>query len=206
VNAPPPGPPPPQTYPLPAHGYGPAPGAGGPLPPQNSPKKRGNGCLVALAIVGGIILLAGLVTAIFVYRFVNSPDGKKVVSAVTSGAALYAEATGAPGTKELAELGCAAPLVIDTGRMQAIAESFGDAGMGDFSKEVRIEVICQAPRVGPAPSCDDVAATYVRAVGGRAGGAFAASVVVPGRDPSCLEKFSADGKKLGWGRAPPAHP
>jgi hypothetical protein len=185
VDAPPP--PPPPAYPPPAPGHAPRPPA----------KKSGNGCLVALSVVGGIILLGGLVTAFFVYRFVSSPAGQKLVSAVASGATLVSEATTAPGTKELRAIGCNPAMVIDGAQVLAIADALGDGGKTTVPPgEDRLAVVCATPRGATKPTCADVAATYVAAVG-RAAAPFAVSVGASnGGKPQCEERFSADGVQI----------
>ncbi len=107
-------------------GYSP-PAPGG--PPGPPPKKGANGCLIALGVAGAFILLGGLVAALFVYRFVHSPDGQKLVSAVTSGTALVDEARNAPGMNEVRGLGCTQAMMLDRAKVQAIADSLGDAAM-----------------------------------------------------------------------------
>ena len=148
MNAPPPfqpQQPPPQGYGQP-QGYTPPPGPQG--PPGRPQKKGANGCLVALGIIGGIVVLIGLVFAFFVYRFATSPDGKKIVSAVASGAALMSKASNAPGTKELRAQGCNVAMVIDAAQIAAIADALGDGGSVSVSEDERLAVLCTpvAPR------------------------------------------------------------
>jgi hypothetical protein len=158
--------------------------------------------LIAIAIVAGVVLFGGLIVAVVVYRFVSSPDGKKIVSAVSSGAALLSEATSAPGTSELRALGCESALVIDAAKAQAIADSFTDAGTADLSSAQPLQVICVRGRgpSAPAPACDTIAATYVKAVG-RAAAPFAVSMGARGKEAECEASYAADGT-----RAPESSP
>ena len=133
-----------------------------------------NGCLLAFGIIVGIFVLGGLITAFFVYRYVNSEEGKKVVSAVTSSAALIAEATNAPGAKELRAIGCDTAMIVDVNRMQAIADTF-DAGRDAFNGGARTVVSCQPQWGHPSPECDAVAETYIGVVK-RAPSPFAVTV------------------------------
>ena len=175
VNAPPPYPPPP-----------------GNPPPPAAAKKGPSGCLVALAIVGGIVALIGLAVGVVAYRFATSPDGKKIVSAVASGATLIAKAQNAPGTAELRARGCKPVMVIDAADVEAIAEAFGDGGTPSVSDDERVHVQCVPARGVAAPTCNDVAATYVAAVG-RAAGPFAVTVGASGSAPMCTGRYLADG-------------
>ena len=95
--------------------------------------------------MGGIFLLVGLTVVFFAWRFASSPDGKKLVSAVSSGATLLSEAAGAPGTKELRTLGCDTALVFDARRVQEVAAAFGDAGK--IAGEERLVVTCSVNAV-----------------------------------------------------------
>jgi hypothetical protein len=185
VNAfPPPQPPPQQPSSPQPPGHGP-------------PKKSGNGCLIALGIVGGIFLFAGLVVAFFIYRFANSPDGKKIVSAVAS----ISEAANAPGTKELRALGCKKAAVIDVGQLQAIADTFVDAGTAETGGHSRIAVTCTTSRGAMAPTCEQVAATYVGAVG-RVSAPFLAVVGPNGGPAECQQEYSEEGVRLEGTRHP----
>jgi hypothetical protein len=174
VNAPPPYPPPPGN------------------PPPPAAKKGPSGCLVALMIVGGIVVLIGLVLGVVAYRFATSPDGKKIVSAVASGATLITKAQSAPGTAELRARGCKVAMVIDAADLEAIAEAFGDGGTPRASDGERVQVQCAPGRGVAAPTCNEVASTYVAAVG-RAAGPFAVSVGANGSAPTCTARYLADG-------------
>jgi hypothetical protein len=159
------------------------------------PAKKGpNGCLIALAIVGGIILVIGLAIGFVAYRFATSPDGKKIVSAVASGATLALKAQNAPGAAELrAHLCKGAAMVVDGDDLVSLAEALGDgAAPAPVPADERIQVFC-TPAHDPAPTCNEVAATYVAAVGGRAAGPFVVAVGVNGEDTSCRVKYTATG-------------
>jgi hypothetical protein len=201
VNAPPPyqPPPPQQPYP-PAQGYAPPP-VQAPRPPK---KSGGKGCLIALAVVGGIVLLVGAVGAFFVYRFANSPDGKKIVSAVASGASLVATAATAPGTNELRALGCKTAMVFDAADLEAIANTLGDGGTAQIAHGERLAVACATGRGATAPTCDQVAAAYIAAVG-RATGPLTVRVGANGESPTCEEMYSATGDRISHNAGGTAH-
>jgi hypothetical protein len=198
VNAPPPYQPPQPPQPYPPQGYAPEP-PGPPGAPGPGTKKKMSGCLVALAVVAGVILFSGLVVAVVVYRFVKSPDGQKIVSAVSSGAALVSEATNAPGTKELRTLGCSQAMVIDAAKVQAIAAALVDGGSDGVPSAAPLQVVCVTAR-GRSLGCDAVAATYVQAVG-RAAVPFAVSVGASGAQPTCEGTYMTDGTRTTAPRA-----
>jgi hypothetical protein len=134
--------------------------------------------------------LIGLVAGFAAYRFATSPDGKKIVSAVTSGAAVVAEATTAPGTKELRAIGCTTAMVIDAAKVAALAQTLGDGGNVTVDGDERLAVVCGTSG-STAPTCDQVAATYVAAVGA-AREPFAVSVAKSGQS-QCEGRYLADG-------------
>jgi hypothetical protein len=161
-------------------------------PPQK--KKSGNGCLIALAIVGGLVALVVAVAAFAVYRAASSPEGKKIIGAIGGATKLMAEAQSAPGAAEVRALGCEQAMVIDTERM---AELFRD---GDASApgaaQPGVVVVCQVVS-GDGPTCDAVAHTYATAA--PAGHRGFAVTVSRGRGSgvnTCESTYDASGHKL----------
>jgi hypothetical protein len=151
-----------------------------------------SGCALALLILGGVFVLGGLVAIFFVWQFATSPDGRKVVSAVTNGAALVQESQRAPGTKELRAIGCVRAMVFDPTQVQEIASTFVDAGAEPSGD--RLQVVCSANNAAVPPTCDRVAATYVAAVG-QATGPFVAVVTASGdAQKGCIRRYMADGR------------
>src|SRR5580704_7598776 len=92
-----------------------------PAPPR---KKSGNGCIIALAVVGGLVGLTVLIAAIGLWRFAGSKEGKAVFGAIGEGARILAEAQAAPGAAEVRALGCQQAMVIDMERMSKLFEYF----------------------------------------------------------------------------------
>jgi hypothetical protein len=169
------------------NGPGPSPYAQSPTP------KKGHGCLIALAIVGGLIALGVLAIVIGGYAFIHSDSGKKVVGAIASGAQMAAEAQNAPGAAELRGIGCDQAMVMDMKKFQELGSAFVDGGTQPPSKlPISVTVVCQSHR-GNAPSCDQVAATYVEAVG-HASGKFSAQVSISGAN-ACSALYSPEGAK-----------
>jgi hypothetical protein len=108
-----------------------------------------SGCLIAALIVGGIGLL--LVIGIIVIAVIV---GRKVVGLATEGMT-------APGAAEIRAAGCDVAMVTDLSKVTSV---FGlDAGP-NASNTPMIIVVCQVASGKAAPSCKDIAATYVKAV------------------------------------------
>ncbi|HEY3358823.1 MAG TPA: hypothetical protein VGQ83_36580 [Polyangia bacterium] len=198
INPPPPGYPPP-GFPPPA-GFPPP---GGPPPPgwrpgQPAPKKGASGCLVALGITGGVLLLIGLIGGWAIWRAASSPEGKKVFGLVREAGRVGIEATTAPGTAELRKLGCQQAMVMD---LASLARTFaGDAGVNLKDEDTALMITCQVGFTGKAPSCAQVASTYVGAVG-TAKGRFQVTVQQQLKPaPACTECFDPKGAAIACSR------
>ena len=147
-----------------------------PLPPRPVPQKKSNrGCFIALAIVGGVVFLGVAVAAFGIYRFASSKEGQMVFGTIGDVAELAAEAQHAPGTKEVAALGCDTAMAMDIDKMQRIMHDRFDASATPSSK-FSMMVVCQVGVFAKSPpTCDAVARTYVAAAGPPARG-FAVNV------------------------------
>ena len=169
-------------------GYGPL-----PVPP---PKKSSNGCLIALAVVGGLFLvIAGLVAFGF-YKFATSKEGAAILAVAGDGMEIALEAQRAPGTKELRGLGCKQAMVVDMAKLERLVSRF-DAGAPPPRSELSVMVVCQAGYIGTPPACDDAARTYVAAAGAPAR-KFAVTVNEQGKNrPVCSSVNEPDGTKVG---------
>jgi hypothetical protein len=164
--------------------------------PRPQPKKSGNGCLIAMAVVGGLLLILGIFVAIGVYKFASSKEGKQLISIVGEGAKVMAEAQTAPGTAELKKLGCKQPMVMSMERLAKIVQEINDAGSDDMGG-VAVMVMCPVGLLDKPPSCDDAARTYVSAVP-TPPGKFVVNVTVQGKnEPHCNNLYAPDGKRLG---------
>jgi hypothetical protein len=169
-----------------------------PLPPRPVPPKKSNrGCLIALAIVGGVGFALVLVVGFGIYHFANSKEGKMVFGTIGDVAELAAEAQHAPGTKEVAALGCDTAMAMDMDKMQRIMHDRLDASASAPSSFSRM-VICQVGVFAKSPpSCDDVARTYVSAAGPPARG-FAVNVQRSGGGSKvlCSTLYDSAGTKV----------
>jgi hypothetical protein len=158
-------------------------------PYQPPAKKKGNGCLVALGIFAGILVLGAIAAGIGIYVFSQSDEGKHAFGIMKEGIKAAQEGANAPGTPELRELGCQQAIVLD---MNKLMKHF-DAGQAK-SDEPLLMVTCQATATGTPPTCDDVARTYVKAMGGHAESPIAVVVQVPFKPgKQCRRYYSEDG-------------
>jgi len=169
-----------------------------PPPPRPPVQKKSNrGCFLALAIVGGVGLLVVGVAAFGIYRFANSKEGKQVFGTIGDMAQLAAEAQHAPGTKEVAALGCDTAMAMDMDRMQSIMHERFDAS-ATAPSTFSMMVFCQVGMFAKSPpSCDDVARTYVAAAGPPARG-FAVNVQRGGgrANTLCSTLYDSSGTKV----------
>jgi hypothetical protein len=137
-----------------------------------------NGCLLAALIVGGLVVFVGIVGAIFVW---------KAAKAITQ---VAEQGLNAPGAAELRAAGCDAAVVMD---MSKISSLF-DAG-GASSGTEGILISCSTTAGRAAPSCDDLAKTYVKAVGAP-GTNILVEVQPRGAPPTCKKVYGPKGNYL----------
>jgi hypothetical protein len=185
IPAPPPGPP----------AWGPPPGVPGAFPPPRGPvpKQSGHGCLIALGITGGVLLILLILVGVVVHRAATSPEGRKVLGIVRDTARVVGESAAAPGTKELRDLGCDSALVMDVNSWMKV---FGaDGGVPRPTGQVELFVICGAGVFKTPPTCERVAQTYIKAVGS-AKAPFQVMVQKQGRNrPLCAVCYDPGGTR-----------
>jgi hypothetical protein len=137
-----------------------------------------SGCLLAALIVGGVGLVLCLVVGIFVWR------AAKAITAVAQ------EGLNAPGAAELRAAGCDAAVVMDLSKISSVF----DAGASGGTPGVVISCSVNAGR--HAPACDDLAKTYVKAVGS-ARSSFVVEVQPQGASrPECKKVYGPTGTFL----------
>ncbi|HEY2512519.1 MAG TPA: hypothetical protein VGI39_16745, partial [Polyangiaceae bacterium] len=155
--------------------------------------KGPSGCLIALGILGALVVLGIAVIAFGLWRFSKSEDGKKFVDGVQKGYAASVEAQAAPGTNELRTLGCNTAAVFDNEKLSK-TWSYGDGGLKSSSqRDLRRTVVCGTSFTTDPPPCDQVAATYVRAVGPVAEGFVVMTSKAGHTTPICQASFAPDG-------------
>jgi hypothetical protein len=171
----------------------------GQYPAQPPKKKKGNGCLIALAITGGVVLVGGILVGTCAYKAATSKEGRQIIGAMGETAKIMEEAQKAPGAKELRASGCATAMVMDMERMAGAFSGLVDGGIPPpKDKDVKVMIMCQVGVFGSAPTCDAVAKTYLSAVGGTASGRFTAQVTQQGNNrPKCSKTFDASGAPIG---------
>lgn len=170
--------------------------------PRPQAKKSGNGCLIAMGVVGGVLLLIGIFVAIGVYQFASSKDGKQIFAIMGEGVKIAAEGQTAPGTPELKKLGCKQPMVMSMERLLKLTQQLSDAGGGEVG-DLSVMVMCPVGILDTPPACDDVARTYLGAVP-RPAGNFAVNVTMQSKNqPHCSYLYSPDGKRLSEFGSPP---
>jgi hypothetical protein len=157
-----------------------------------------HGCVIALLIVGSLALLGAIVAGIGIYAFATSDIGKTTFKVIGEGSKIAQKGMTAPGTTEIRGLGCEQAMVIDMKDFAVLMSDILDAGP-DAAMPEGLMVTCQVRGSARAPSCDDVAATYVGAVG-TASSQFVVSVQRQGdSNPLCQSTYDADGALIGSG-------
>lgn len=162
-------------------------------PPRPAPKKKsGNGCLIALAIVGGLAAVTVALIGFGLWRFANTKEGKLVFGAIGDAARLAAEAQNAPGAKEVRELGCEQAMAFDMDQMNKLMERFDASAPAEGTKLV----VCQVGVFNKTPpTCDRVAHTYLAAAGPPAR-ELLVTVNHTGGARSCSTMYDPTGKKI----------
>jgi hypothetical protein len=162
-------------------------------PLQPRPKKKsGNGCLIALAIVGGLAAITIGLIAFGIYRFAGTKEGKLIFGVIGDATKLAAEAQSAPGAKEVRALGCDQAMAFDMDKMSKIMERFDASAPPSGTKMVvcQVGVFSKTP-----PACDHVARTYLAAAGPPAR-ELLVSVTQTGGRSVCSSIYDPAGKKL----------
>jgi hypothetical protein len=165
-----------------------------PLVPRPAPRKTsGNGCLIALAVVGGLTAVTVALVAFALYRFAGTKEGKVVFGVIGDAARLVAEAHRAPGTKEVRALGCDQAMAFDMDSASTLMKHL-DASAPPASMGIKM-VVCQAGFFGRAPSCEAVAHAYLGAARAPAR-ELLVTVSQGGRGAVCSSAYDPSGTKL----------
>ena len=164
-----------------------------------APKKSGSGCLIALGVIGGILLLFCLIGGVAMWRASQNPETKKIFTAMGKGVQMATKGINAPGTEELRKAGCRQAIVISPEDLNDMVGIFVDGGLpasaaGDeFGGPM---VMCQGNAFDSLPDCDTAAAVYVKAVAPKTG--FTVTVKTSGKTKDdCAQKYDASGASLG---------
>ncbi len=137
-----------------------------PLPPSvpssAKPKQGLSGCLVAVIVVGVLVALVCIGSAIALGFAAQSDEGKKALSMMGKGIALAGKSMNAPGAQEVRDLGCSEAMVMNTGDVMDVVSEVIDGGLGKPA-DLKTVVMCQGSF--GLPTCDEVAAAYRKAPG-----------------------------------------
>jgi hypothetical protein len=166
------------------------------MPPQPPPPKKGmSGCMIAFIVVSVVGFVTAVVVGVVVYLVVTSSAGKTAIKLVGEGTKLAQKGLNAPGTAELRTLGCEQAIVLDMKDVGEMMNDVFDAGVGVDSGVEGLAVSCTLPSLGgPALTCDDVARTYVSAVGGTASGEYVVTIKRQGDSRTlCESTYDASG-------------
>ena len=125
---------------------------------------------VILVLVVGFLLLGLAAAGTCAWCLATNPEVRKAGALLGETVRMGAAASNAPGTDELEEAGCADAMVLDMRKVvqltEDLAEEIGDDGDVQVPEEEWQQhiVVCQYRFREAKLSCDDVAATYTRAV------------------------------------------
>ncbi len=172
-------------------GYGPQGGM------QGAPPKKGmSGCIVALLVLAGVVVIGVVIVGYGAWRVYSSPEGQKLAKVVGESAKLAEEARTAPGTAELRKSGCQEAMVMDIARMEALGRDLADAAPAKRAPGSSDKlVVCQVGSLGKPPTCDAVARTFVGAA--PPSSAFRVQVQVQGKSKAtCEGTYAKDGTEL----------
>lgn len=159
-------------------------------------KKKRSTFAVVMAVFGGAFLLFVIVAGIGLYLFFTSDEGKKVAGVMGEAMKMSKRAQNAPGTKELRARGCKQAMVMSLDDFRGIADALDasvpekeDPGFGEM-------VICSTNPWSEPPACDELARTYVGAVGPRNKPFFAMSQKAGRSRPTCNVLYDPAGTRI----------
>ena len=157
--------------------------------------------MIAFIVVSVIGLVTAIVAGVAIYLVVTSSAGQTAIKLVGGTTKLATKGLNAPGTTEIRAMGCEQAMVLDMKEFSALMnDAFdGGLGLGDAGLE-GLEVECSLSASASPVACDDVAKTYLRAVGGTASAEFAVRVKRQNDTrPLCESTYDADGTFLAAG-------
>jgi hypothetical protein len=121
--------------------------------------------MIALLVVGILAVVSAIAVAIGVYLFATSSVGKTAIKIVNEAPKLAEKGMNAPGMAEVRALGCEQALVLDMNDVGDLMSDIIDAGSGKKTgMPDGLLITCQVRPGARAPSCDDIASTYVATV------------------------------------------
>lgn len=165
-----------------------------PVPPAAPAPKKTSGCVIALLVVLGLLVLACLGGGIAVWVAARSDTGKQVMDAIDKGVKLAEKGVNAPGAAEVRAAGCPQAVILDLKEMVDVVAGFIDGGVKS-EKLGGVMVLCQGPFGSDLPDCDALAPVYAKAVS--ATEPFVVQVKKQGSSKSaCQRRYHPDGTFL----------
>jgi hypothetical protein len=172
------------------------------MPPPNMPpppKKGMSGCMIAFIVVSIVGFVTAIVVGIVVYLVATSSTAQTAFKIVGGSAKLATKGLNAPGTPEIRAMGCEQAMVLDMNEFAQLMNEAFDGGLGDSGMQ-GLEVECSLSASAAPLACDDVAKTYLRAVGGTASAELAVRVKRQNDTrPLCESTYDTDGTLLSTG-------
>src|SRR6267143_5291590 len=160
-------------------------------------KKRLGGCMISFIV---ILSLLGTAIAGIAWLIFRTPQGKQTIGFARASAQMMMRAAQAPGTSDLKKTLCRdAALVLDLDEFHELQKLL-QAPQGP--SHAHVQVICDPGNASPVPACDDVARTWLKAVGSTRGD-FEAVVKVGATKIHCARVYSSTGEYIGEGHANP---
>jgi hypothetical protein len=147
-------------------------------------------------VLGGVLALLCLVSAIGLLVAARSDTGKKIFSVVGQGVAMAQKGLNAPGAAEIRAAGCPEGLVIDMADATKLAEVFVDGGFKTKDDEFDFSLVACSGQYGTTlPTCDELAPVYAKAV--KSDRDFVIEVKHTGqKQADCSRRYSGDGTFL----------
>ncbi len=153
---------------------------------------------IAIGLSGALLVTCG----VGAWIFATSDQGQKLIELGREAATLAQEASSAPGTDELRELGCEQPAIFTGDQMRRLAGVMADdeEHREQIDDEIPADAIFLQCKMGlfsddeARPGCVDVARTYAAATGA-AGPLWV--IVQRGRtQDGCTGVYTPDGERL----------
>lgn len=183
-------------------------GGGGGMAQGAPPKKKGmSGCLIAFLVVLGLTVVGVGVGGYLIWSKVGG-----MVGGLAEIAGIMADASKAPGTKEMKSAGCDEAFAIDVDKLQkainkmeaeiAKQEKRDPKPMEDLTKDGTAFLVTCVVKSSDPPKCSEVAKAYID--GAKPKDKFLVTVSKNSQNGEavCGEVYDEDGKKIGAGKAP----
>jgi hypothetical protein len=165
-----------------------------PASPPALPSKNRRGCLIALFVAGGLVMIVGIGLVVLLVVFFRSNEGKRVATFVGESVKVASEGEKAPGAHELLKAGCSQGLVIDMEKSWALAQAMNpDASASPPNFVAKTMVLCSVSVFRTPPTCEEVKRVYLAAVPRPAARFLVQVSSVGSSHPKCMNMYDPDG-------------